>query len=111
MRVKINQLDEEVNERNTDLIIQQLKKENDRLHQLVNNHHESHVKRISVVVSIHVCKHSDRVAMYIHILCMYITYLGTYIFSFVYIMGQHTVAQKFFDDTKLSPHTFAVNAV
>ena len=48
MNVKINQLDEEVNERNADLIIQQLKKENDRLHQLVNKHHESHVKRISV---------------------------------------------------------------
>ena len=48
MKVKINQLGEEVNERNADLIIQQLKKENDQLHQLVNTHHESHVKRISV---------------------------------------------------------------
>ena len=48
MKVKIYRLDEEVNERNADLTIQQLKKENDRLHQLVNKHHESHVKRISV---------------------------------------------------------------
>ena len=51
MNVKINQLDEEVNERNADL------KEND---QLVDKHHKSHVKRVSVgsqtkhVGSIHV---------------------------------------------------------
>ena len=48
MGVIINQLDEEVNERNADLTIQQLKKENDQLHQLVNKHHESHARRISV---------------------------------------------------------------
>ena len=41
MKVKLNQLDEQVNENNTDLIIQQLKKENDQLHQLVNKYHES----------------------------------------------------------------------
>ena len=68
MKVKINQLDEEVNKRNANLINQQLKKENDRLHQLVNKHHVSRVKRISVVVSIHVCYHSDRIATYMHIL-------------------------------------------
>ena len=74
MKVKINQLDEEVNERNADLIIQQLKKENDRLHQLINKHHESHV-RISVgsqtkhVGSIHVCYHNDSIYSYVH--CRY----------------------------------------
>ena len=73
MKVKIDQLDDEVNERNADLIIQQLKKENDRLHQLVNKHHESRVKRISVVVSIHVCYHNDRVATYVYtyIVCIF----------------------------------------
>ena len=48
MKVKINLLDEEVNERSANLTIQQLKKENDKLHQLVNKYHESHAKRISV---------------------------------------------------------------
>ena len=41
MKVKINQLDEQVNESNTDFIVQQLKKENYQLHQLVNKYHES----------------------------------------------------------------------
>ena len=41
MKVKFNQLDEQVNESNADFIIQQLKKENNRLHQLVNKYHES----------------------------------------------------------------------
>ena len=41
MKVKINQLDEQVNESNPDLIIQQLKKEKDQLQQLVNKYHES----------------------------------------------------------------------
>ena len=41
MKVKINQLDEQVNESNADFIVQQLKKENDQLHQLVNKYHES----------------------------------------------------------------------
>ena len=41
MKVKINQLDEQVSESNTDFIVQQLKKENDQLHQLVNKYHES----------------------------------------------------------------------
>ena len=41
MKVKINQLDEQVNESNTDFIVQRLKKENDQLHQLVNKYHES----------------------------------------------------------------------
>ena len=41
MKVKINQLVEQVNESNADFIIQQLKKENDQLHQLVNKYHES----------------------------------------------------------------------
>ena len=41
MKIKINQLDEQANERNADFIIQQLKKENDQLHQLVNKYHES----------------------------------------------------------------------
>lgn len=49
MKVKINQLDEEVNERNAELIIQQLKKENDQLHQLINKNHEAkNANRISV---------------------------------------------------------------
>ena len=69
MKVKINQLDEEVNERNADLTIQQLKKENDQLHQLVNKDHESCAKRILVgyqtekVGSIYVCYHNDNVAI------------------------------------------------
>ena len=41
MKVKINQLDEQVNESNADFIVQRLKKENDQLHQLVNKYHES----------------------------------------------------------------------
>ena len=41
MKVKINQLDEKVNENNADLIIQELKKENNQLRQLVNKYHES----------------------------------------------------------------------
>ena len=41
MKVKINQLDEQVNESNADFIVQQLKKENDQLHLLVNKYHES----------------------------------------------------------------------
>ena len=41
MKVKFNQLEEQVNENNADFIIQQLKKENDQLHQLVNKYHES----------------------------------------------------------------------
>ena len=75
MKVKINQLDEEVSKRNADLTIQQLKKENNQLHQLVNKHHESHVKRISVgsqtkqVGSIYVCYHNDSVAMCIYCTC------------------------------------------
>ena len=45
----INQLDEEVNQRNSDLIIQQLKKENSQLHQLISKNHESkNANRISV---------------------------------------------------------------
>ena len=43
MKVKINQLDEQVNESNTDFIVQRLKKENDQLHQLVNKYHESKI--------------------------------------------------------------------
>ena len=41
MKVKINQLDEQVNESNTDFIVQRLKKENDQLHQLLNKYRES----------------------------------------------------------------------
>ena len=41
MKVKFNQLEEQVNESNADFIIQQLKKENNQLHQLVNKYHES----------------------------------------------------------------------
>ena len=41
MKVKINQLDEQVNESNADFIVQRLKKENDQLHQLVNKYRES----------------------------------------------------------------------
>ena len=48
MKITINQLDEEMNKRNTDLVIQQLKKENDQLHQLVNKYHEKNIKRVSV---------------------------------------------------------------
>ena len=40
MKIKINQLEEQVNS-NADFIIQRLKKENDQLYQLVNNYHES----------------------------------------------------------------------
>ena len=40
MKVKINQLDEQVNESNADFVVQQLRKENDQLHQLVNKYHE-----------------------------------------------------------------------
>ena len=73
MKVKINQRDEEVNERNADLIIQQLKKENDQFRQLVNKHHESHVKRITVgsqtkhVGSIYVCYNNDSYVYYTYI--------------------------------------------
>ena len=49
MKVTINQLDEEVNEKNADVTIQQLKKENSQLHQLVNKYRESkNANRISV---------------------------------------------------------------
>jgi len=49
MKVTINQLDEEVNEKNADVTMQQLKKENSQLHQLVNKYRESkNVNRISV---------------------------------------------------------------
>ena len=49
MKVTINQLDEEINKRNADVIIQQLKKENNQLHQLVNKYHETkNVSRVSV---------------------------------------------------------------
>jgi len=49
MKVTINQLDEEVNAKNADVTIQQLKKENSQLHQLVNKYRESkNVNRISV---------------------------------------------------------------
>ena len=41
MKIKINQLEEQVNESNADFIIQRLKNENDQLYQLVNNYHES----------------------------------------------------------------------
>jgi len=41
MKVTINQLDEEVNEKNADVTIQQLKKENTQLYQLVNKYRES----------------------------------------------------------------------
>ena len=41
MKVKINQLVKHINECNADFIIQQLKKENDQLHQLVNKYNES----------------------------------------------------------------------
>ena len=92
MKVKINQLDEEVNERNAELIIQQLKKENDQLHQLVNKHHELNVKRISVgsqikhVGIICVCYNNDSYVyyMYVHMyICMY--YLGTYVATYVHM--------------------------
>ena len=48
MKIKINQLDEEVNEKNVKM--QQLKRENDQLHhQLVNRHQEStSVNKVSV---------------------------------------------------------------
>ena len=46
MKVKINSLKEQVNESNADLIIRQLKKENDQLHQLVNKYHESKIVKI-----------------------------------------------------------------
>ena len=49
MKVKFNQLEEQVNKSNADFIIQQLKKENDQLHQLVNKYHESkNASKISV---------------------------------------------------------------
>ena len=57
MKITINQLNEEVSVSNEDLIIQQLKKKNDQLHQLINTYHESHVKRTlqtKQVGSIHV---------------------------------------------------------
>ena len=41
MKVKFNLIEEQVNECNADFIIQQLKKENNQLHQLVNKYHES----------------------------------------------------------------------
>ena len=41
MKVQINQLGEQVNDSNADCHIQQLKKENNQLRQLVNKHHES----------------------------------------------------------------------
>ena len=43
MQLKINQLDKQVNEKNADLLIQQLKKENNQLHQLVTKYHESKI--------------------------------------------------------------------
>ena len=49
MKVTVNQLEEQVNERNPDLTIQQLKKENNQLHQLVNKYRQSNnASRISV---------------------------------------------------------------
>ena len=43
MKIKINQLAEQANERNADFIIQRLKKENDQLHQPVDKYHESKI--------------------------------------------------------------------
>ena len=51
MKVKINQLDEQVNESNADFIVQQLKKENDQLHQLVNKYHESKMQAENQMMS------------------------------------------------------------
>jgi len=49
VKFKINQLGEEVNKKNADVTIQQLKKENSQLHQLVNKYRESkNANRISV---------------------------------------------------------------
>ena len=94
MKVKIDQLDDEVNKRNADLIIQQLKKENDRLHQLVNKHHESRVKRISVVVSIHVCYRNDRVATYVYTYIVYIYYMSSFCLVYIYYDTNILVAQN-----------------
>ena len=41
MKIKINQLNEQLNESNADFIIERLKKENNQLHDLVNKYHES----------------------------------------------------------------------
>lgn len=48
MKVKINQLNEEENERNADLTIQQLKEKNDQLNRLISKYRESRTRRISV---------------------------------------------------------------
>ena len=71
MKVKINQLDEQVNESNTDFKNQQLKKENDQLRQLVNKYHEAkNTSRKSVDLK------TKKVKIKSHV---QITYIGTYV--------------------------------
>ena len=49
MKIEVNQLDEKLNEKNTDLVVQELRKENKQLHQLVNKYQKSKTaSRISV---------------------------------------------------------------
>ena len=49
MKVKINELEEEMNNKNPDLRIKNLKDENDRLHQLVIKHQETrNANKVSV---------------------------------------------------------------
>ena len=49
MKIKVNQLDEKLNEKNTNSLVQELKKENKQLHQLVNKYQMSKTEnRISV---------------------------------------------------------------
>lgn len=57
MQVTVQQLKEELEEKNGDLIIQQLKKENNQLHQLVNKHHEimRELKNTSGAINRHQC--------------------------------------------------------
>jgi len=83
MMVTINQLNEEVNEKNADVTIRQLKKENSQLHQLVNKYRESkNANKLSIGVGTHddACfeslhfKHVDTesVCFYIYAVCTYL---------------------------------------
>ena len=41
MKITVNQLDKKLNEKNTDLVLQEIRKENKQLHQLVNKYQKS----------------------------------------------------------------------
>ena len=74
MKVKINQLYEQQNENNADFIIQQLKKENCKLHQLINKLEYAEMellelrKEKEVNICLYVCLHDYTPWKHTHII-------------------------------------------